>query len=69
MMGQGRVVVKRTVHDGACARRVLGLPDTQRVSIVLAFGYQAPDERRPTSPRLPLDELIHYERWQGPGGS
>ena len=58
-----------TMHDAACARRVLGLPETHRVSIVLAFGYPVPGERRPVSPRLPLDELVHRERWQPPGGS
>jgi nitroreductase len=52
-----------TMHDAACARRVLGLPETHRVSNVLAFGYPAPDERRRSSPRFPLDELVHHERW------
>jgi nitroreductase len=52
-----------TMHDADCASRVLGLPETHRVSIVLAFGYPAPGERRRSSPRLPLDELVHRERW------
>lgn len=52
-----------TMHDADCARRVLGLPDTHRVAIALTFGYPAPDEGRRTSPRIPLDELVHYERW------
>ncbi len=52
-----------TMHDASCAHRVLGLPDTHRVSIVLAFGYPAAGERRRPSPRLPLDELVHHERW------
>ena len=54
-----------TMHDAACASRVLGLPETHRVSIVLAFGYPAPDEGRRTSPRLPLAELVHSDRWPG----
>jgi len=52
-----------TMHDAPCARRILGLPETHRVAIVLAFGYPATDERRRSSPRLPLDELVHHERW------
>jgi len=52
-----------TMHDAACARRVLDLPETHRVAIVLAFGYPATDERRRSSPRLPLGELVHHERW------
>ena len=52
-----------TMHDASCACRVLGLPETHRVAIVLAFGYPAPGERRRSSPRLPLDELVHHERW------
>jgi nitroreductase len=57
-----------TMHDADCARRVLGLPETHRVSIVLPFAYPAPVEGRRTSPRLPLEEMVHAERWQGPGG-
>ena len=52
-----------TMHDAACAQRVLGLPDAHRAAIVLAFGYPASDEGRRTSPRLSLDELVHRERW------
>ena len=57
-----------TMHDADCARRVLGLPDTHRVSIVLPFAYAAPVESRRTSPRVPLDELVHAERWEGAEG-
>jgi len=61
---QGITSCPVTMHDVDCARRVLGLPDSHRVSIVLPFAYPAPAESRPTSPRLPLDELVHYERWE-----
>ena len=57
-----------TMHDADCARRVLDLPDTHRVSIVLPFAHPASAEARRTSPRLPLGEVVQYERWQGPGG-
>jgi len=53
-----------TMHDAACARRVLGLPETHRVAIVLAFAYPAADEGRRASPRVALGELVHYEKWE-----
>jgi nitroreductase len=53
-----------TMHDGACALRVLGIPQGHRVSIVLAFGYPPPSEPRPKSaPRIPLEELVHWGGW------
>ncbi|HXF51543.1 MAG TPA: nitroreductase family protein [Dehalococcoidia bacterium] len=53
-----------TMHDQACALRVLGVPAGHRVAIVLALGYPAPEaERRPSSPRLPFEEYVHWERW------
>jgi nitroreductase len=61
--GEGVTSCPVTMHDADCASRVLGLPETHRVSIVLAFGYPAPGERRRSSPRLPIDELVHRERW------
>jgi len=55
-----------SMHDADCAARVLGLPEGHRVAIVLAMGY--PPEGGAQSmgrARLPLGELVHYERWGG----
>lgn len=53
-----------SMHDQACALQVLGVPAGHRVAIVLALGYPAPGgERRPSSPRLPFEEYVHWERW------
>ncbi len=53
-----------SMHDAACAARVLGLPEGHRVAIVLAMGY--PEGGQATGAgrtRLPLEELVHRERW------
>jgi len=53
-----------TMHDGDCALRVLGVTQGYRVSIVLAFGYPLPSGPRPKgTPRIPLDELVHWGGW------
>jgi nitroreductase len=53
-----------TMHDSACALRVLGIPQGHRVSIVLAFGYPPPSGPRPKgAPRIPLEELVHWAAW------
>ena len=52
-----------SMHDQDCARRVLGLPEGYKVPIVIAFGYPPDVPRAPGVPRVPLDELVHRERW------
>ena len=53
-----------TMHDNACALRVLGIPQGYRVSIVLAFGYPPPSGPPPKgTPRIPLEELVHWGSW------
>jgi nitroreductase len=43
---------------------VLGLPDDFDAAIGISFGYPAPAaSMREPSPRLPIEELVHYERW------
>jgi nitroreductase len=52
------------LREEAIASAALGLPDTHVAAIGIAFGYPAADARPPESrPRLPLEELVHYERW------
>jgi nitroreductase len=59
--------VPATVYDHELAGRLLGLPDDQRCDFLLSFGYPA-DESKLTAPnraggRLPLEAVIHEERW------
>ena len=53
-----------TMHDRDCARRVLGLPDGHRVSIVLAIGHPVEGTTSGMgATRVPLEDMVHRERW------
>jgi nitroreductase len=55
-----------SMHDFECARKTLGLPEGYVVANVIAFGYPASAAPGPGGrPRLPLDDYVHRERWQG----
>ncbi len=52
------------------ASRLLGLPEGHLLRTVVAIGHAshaaAAPRSRPGTARLPLDELVHRERWRGP---
>lgn len=52
------------------AARLLGVPEDRMLRSVVAIGHAAPEAERPRSrpgtARLPLDELVHRERWGAP---
>jgi nitroreductase len=52
-----------SMHHVECARDALGLPETWRVCIVLAFGYKSkPQKSVPEAARLGWDEYVHRNR-------
>jgi nitroreductase len=52
------------IHRETDARSVLGHPETYVVAMVIAFGHPQPDVPLGRgAARLPLDELVHHERW------
>ena len=59
--------VPATVYDHDLCRRILGYPADEHCEYLLNFGYPANSEAltRPLRPsgRLPLAELVYYERW------
>jgi nitroreductase len=59
--------VPATVYEHDLARRLLGYPEDRHCEFLLSFGYPAnPDDLvRPLKAggRVPLDELVHEERW------
>ena len=59
--------VPATVYEQDLARSLLGYPADHHCEFLLSFGYPADpaDLTRPlrAGGRLPLDELIHEERW------
>ena len=56
-----------TVYEQDLARRLLGYPGSHHCEYILSFGYPADpaDLVRPNRAggRLPLEELVHHERW------
>ena len=62
--GEGITSCAVTLHDAACARRVLGLPEGHRVAIAIPLGYPPEGELQTLGRRrLPLEEFVRYERW------
>lgn len=56
-----------TFHDEECVRRLLGIPDDHECRMGIGIGRPAPDDPgRRSSPRIPLDELVHWGRWHEP---
>ncbi|HEY7467512.1 MAG TPA: nitroreductase family protein [Dehalococcoidia bacterium] len=52
------------LREEAIASEALGLPETHVAAIGLAFGYPAAGATGGESrPRLPLEELVHWEKW------
>ena len=52
------------IQDKELAQKVLGYPDDFEVSIGVAFGYPEPGSAGSRNqPRLPLEELVHWDRW------
>ncbi len=58
-----------TFHDEECVRQLLGIPGDHECRVGMGLGRPAPSgpERR-SSPRIPLDELVHWGRWQAGDG-
>ena len=55
-----------SMHNMDCAVGTLGLPEDHRVAILLPMGYPAEGGTgRPSRPREPLEEFVHWERWGG----
>ncbi len=47
--------------DEERVRKILGIPESVRVVVLLALGY--PKHPANPRPRKPLDEIVHYEKW------
>ncbi len=71
---QGVASCVAALHDEACARQVLGVPEEYDIQIAIAFGYPSPAGEGPVQKfirtkvlrvvgRRPLAELVYYERW------
>ncbi|MDQ3896842.1 MAG: nitroreductase [Actinomycetota bacterium] len=55
-----------TFHEQDRVRELLGIPDDYEAPMGVGVGHPAPpSEERDPSPRIPLDELVHWGRWPG----
>ena len=54
-----------TFHHQDCVRELLGIPDSHEAPMGVGIGHPAPPEEKRSAPRIPLDELVDWGRWQG----
>lgn len=63
--GLGLASCPVTFHDQDGARALLGFPEDHEAPMGVGVGHRAPPkETRESSPRIPLDELVDWGRWQ-----
>lgn len=54
-----------TFHEQDPVRKLLGIPDDYEAPMGVGIGHPAPpSEEREPSPRVSLDELVHWGRWE-----
>jgi nitroreductase len=54
-----------TFHNEGCVQELLGFPDDHEAPMGIGIGHPAPPaEKRESSPRIPLDELVDWDRWE-----
>ncbi|MGE0058533.1 MAG: nitroreductase family protein [Dehalococcoidia bacterium] len=62
--GEGLLSCPIGIRDEDAARGILGYPEEYVIAIAVAFGYpQADLPGRESRPRLPMEEIVHRERW------
>lgn len=68
-MGIGSCIA--SIYEPERARAILGFPPEWHLRIALSFGYPADEEKLSAAPRKggrrPLEEVVHWEKWQGDG--
>ena len=63
--GLGLASCPVTFHNEDCARELLGFPDDHEAPMGVGIGHPAPPkEKRESSPRIPLEELVDWGRWE-----
>ena len=55
-----------TFHEQEAVHELLGIPDDYEAPMGVGIGRPAAENGgRHSSPRIPLDELVHWGRWEG----
>jgi nitroreductase len=63
--GLGLASCPVTFHDEDCVRNLLGFPDDYKAPMGVGIGHPTPPEKKKeSSPRIPLDELVNWGRWE-----
>ena len=63
--GLGLASCPVTFHHEDCVREMLGFPDDHEAPMGVGIGHPAPPtEKRESAPRIPVDELVDWGRWQ-----
>jgi nitroreductase len=53
-----------TFHDPDCVRRLMGFPEDHEAPMGVGIGHPAPpEEKKESAPRIPIDELVDWGRW------
>lgn len=59
--------VPASLYEFDKARQILGFPSEWHLRIALSFGYPVDEEKLVAAPkkggRVPLEELVHWDRW------
>jgi nitroreductase len=54
-----------TFHNEDCVRELLGFPEDHEAPMGVGIGHPAPPKaKRESSPRIPLEELVDWGRWE-----
>jgi nitroreductase len=66
-MGVGSCLA--SIYQPDQARQILGFPHDLHIRFAISFGYPLEQEKLNAPPqpggRLPFDEVVHWDRWQG----
>lgn len=63
--GLGLASCPVTFHHEDAVRDLLGFPEDYRAPMGVGVGHPAPaEERRASSPRIPLEDLVNWGRWE-----
>lgn len=62
-LGLGSCYIGDVIENAEKQRELLALPDFVFPAALLCFGYPPENDRRKLSPRLPLDAMLHKDRY------
>lgn len=64
-LGLGSCYIGDIIENAERHRELLSLPDYVFPAAMLCFGYPPADDKRQATPRLPLESVVHHDRYTG----